>query len=165
MDIKTKNLILLTLVILGFMLLIYLNDRNTRLNEVEQTTNTNTAIKYQPNIHEEIAEKINTELEPDAAFIMQKLIDPLKDAPGTVLETNNVRVDYIPSAKAFTVEILTIEYEEAKQFIFNWFLSHGFSYDEVCGMPITFYLNSEVKEELEKRGIRIVFNPVLSNCE
>lgn len=96
------------------------------------------------------------ELSAAGARLKQELVEPLGGA-GTVYETDNFRIDWIPSpVDTFEAEIKTTDIVSAESQVVAWFKSKGFSETDICALPVVFYPSWEVKQELEGSGA--VFN-------
>ncbi len=98
---------------------------------------------------------------------LQATIRILKNLPpdttsGIVHQGATFRVEYIKSANAFLVEILTTDIEQAKHDTQAWFMSQGMSQQGICDAPVSFFLNVNVAETL--RGNYEKFNPLPPSC-
>lgn len=82
---------------------------------------------------------------------------------GIVHESNTVRIEYIESLDLFKVEILTINVAQAKDEGDVWFKAQGMSQQGICDLPLGYYLNWEVANQL--RDTNFVFNPLPKGCE
>lgn len=91
-----------------------------------------------------------------------KLIDSLGNRSEILVNNNLYQIEYVKSADSFMVEIKTSDIEQAKKGAVNWFVKQGLSKNGVCNLPVVFYLNSKVGDELEKENIK--FNPVPEGC-
>lgn len=81
---------------------------------------------------------------------------------GIVHETRNIRIDYIHSADLFQVEILTTNVQQAKEEANVWFREQGQSQEAICTLPVVFYVNYDVANEL--RDTDIVVSSLSNGC-
>lgn len=88
------------------------------------------------------------------------IITALNNQPGSPAKTDDYRIDYLPAGDLFMVEILTTNYQQAKQDAINWFLTHGFTQDGICKLPVQFYLTRDVQNQLKLTN----FNPLPDGC-
>lgn len=100
---------------------------------------------------------------PDKEEIKQLLLQPLKGGAGTITEGSQFKVDYLPAFDIFEVGIKTTNIFQAKEGAIAWFKERGFNEKDICNLPVTFYLVSEVAQEY--RGSGLIFNPLPDFCE
>lgn len=91
-----------------------------------------------------------------------KLIDSPNNRSGILVNNNQYQVEYVKSADSFMVEIKATNTNQAKKETVNWFVKQGLSKSGVCNLPVVFYLNSKIGDELEKENIK--FNPLPEGC-
>lgn len=85
------------------------------------------------------------------------------DFDSAVLVTSNMyRIEYIKSPDQFMVEILAQTITSAKQGARDWFIGKGFTRYVICDLPVVFYLNWNVAQQL--RGQGVVFSPLADGC-
>ncbi len=83
--------------------------------------------------------------------------------PDEVLyQAPNYRIDYVAAADVFQVEIQSVDYLTAKKDAVTYLTSRGFSMDAVCNLPVMFYLNFNIAQELQGKNIQ--FNPLAEGC-
>ncbi len=87
---------------------------------------------------------------------------PENQMSGVIHQTQNIRIDYTRSADLFQVEILTTNVQDAKNEANIWLRTQGLSQDGICKLPIGFYLNYDIANELRETGY--VFNPLANGC-
>lgn len=92
----------------------------------------------------------------------QLLINSLPENTEIIYSTNLFRVFYIPTPDVFQVEIDDQNYQEAKKSAVDWFISKGFTQDGICKLPVVFYLNFDIKQQLPDRGAN--FTPLAQGC-
>lgn len=92
--------------------------------------------------------------------ILSKL--PAGKLSGILYETTNTNIEYVSSADLFMVEIKTIDVAQAKADANVWFRSQGISQKGICDLPVMFYLNAQVLENIH--NINIQFSPVGTGC-
>lgn len=94
--------------------------------------------------------------------VKTKIDNSLNNVAGSPIKNDEFRVDYLHDNDQFQVEILTTDFNQAKKDAVSWFTSEGFSMNAVCKLPVIFYLNFDIKQELPDRGIN--FNPLAEGC-
>ncbi len=100
-------------------------------------------------------------LSPDKEVIKSQLVIPIGDA-GVLAETSEFRIEYY-SPDVFQVEIKTANIADARASAINWFKEQGFNEEDICKLPVTFYLNPEVARKLEGSGV--IFNTLPDFCQ
>lgn len=80
---------------------------------------------------------------------------------GVIYQNEKISIEYVKSADLFQVEIMTIETVSAKKEAVEWFQSKGLSNEGICSLPVSFYLNFDIKIQLEEAGS---FNPLPDTC-
>lgn len=100
-------------------------------------------------------------LETDES-VKTKLLKPLGNQSGMIHQTQDYKIEYVKTPDVFMVEILDTDTEAVKEAATGWFKEQGLSDKGVCNLPVVFYLNSSVKEELIKNSQE--FNPTPPNC-
>ena len=96
----------------------------------------------------------------DKEEIKRQLTAPLGEA-GVLTDGPDFRIDYI-APDFFQVEIKTTNIFDARENAVAWFKEKGFSEEDICKLPVTFYLDAEVARKLEGSGI--VFNALPDFC-
>lgn len=81
---------------------------------------------------------------------------------GVIHKTSTISVEYIQSLDLFKVEILTANIASAKNEANTWFREQGMSQQGICNLPLGFYLNWTVAEDLENKGF--TFSPLPNGC-
>lgn len=92
----------------------------------------------------------------------QRIIAGLNNNPGGLITTQNVKINYIPSMDAFTAEVVSTNIAQAKKDAVEFLVSQGFTNQDVCNLPLSFYLNSAVRSSLSGSGT--IFNPLPEGC-
>ena len=92
----------------------------------------------------------------------QALIDKLGGTSGEVYTSSNVRIDYIESADLFQAELISSNINTAKQEATSWMLTQGFTQQDLCNLPFSFYLGILPRKSLETSGQS--FNPLPDGC-
>lgn len=87
---------------------------------------------------------------------------PAGKTSGVLYSTPTIIIDYTSGVDLFQVEILTTNIESAKDEGVKWFREQGISQKGICDLPVDFYLNWEVANEL--RGKNITFSPLAEGC-
>jgi hypothetical protein len=80
---------------------------------------------------------------------------------GVVYRAADFTVDYVQNPDLFQVEVLITDTEKAKQEALDWFRNEGISQQGICNLPIDFYLNSDVKNQITNPD---AFNPLPDGC-
>jgi hypothetical protein len=81
---------------------------------------------------------------------------------GTIYQTAAFRVEYVQSADIFMVELTDIDINKGKKAAVRWFVAQGFSQQSVCTLPVVFYINRKISEQL--RPLDVTFNPLANEC-
>lgn len=121
-------------------------------------------VQYNENKTNELINKVKTRqpLSPEGASAKQKLISSLGNTSGNIFTNNNVQIDYVGSPDLFQAEILTTNITLAKQEAVNFMLAQGFLQTDICSLPLSFYLNSQVSSQLKNSNT--IFNPLPEGC-
>lgn len=77
-----------------------------------------------------------------------QILSTLDTSSGIVYQNENIVIEYIRSADLFQVEILTTNIDIAKEEAVSWFKNSGLSDQGVCDLPISFYLNFDIKNQM-----------------
>ncbi len=171
--------ILLALVLVNIILtivaLIFLQNKNaspsrnapiTAFPSSPSELENNYTLKYNTEAHSKLADiLINrpaiSQQDNDAkANMLQTTVKGFNS--GIVYETSNVRVEYVESVDMFMAEILTPNIQAAKDETNIWFREKGISQKGICKLPIMFYVNKAVIEELKTQNTE--FNPLPNGC-
>lgn len=98
------------------------------------------------------------------SFAKAKILSllPKGEVSGILNTSPNIRIEYINAADEFKVEILTTHILQAKSEAVIWFRSQGMSQEGICNLPVSFYLNKSVANQL--RNSNITFNPLAEGC-
>lgn len=81
---------------------------------------------------------------------------------GILFKNNDVQLEYVQSADMFMAEIYTTHTIQAKTETVNWLLGEGFSRQGICDLPVMFYLDPTVTQELQ--GQDVIFSPLANGC-
>jgi hypothetical protein len=124
-------------------------------------------INYKQNSEEKLINGINNRQPLSANDTQAKntISNSLNNQSGSPKQTNEFRVDYLHSNDLFQVEILTTNIDQAKKDAIQWFLSQGFTQEGLCKLPVSFYLNFDVKQQLKQSGTQVTFNPLPDFCQ
>lgn len=170
----------LVLLVIAFLVLFPLGFYGLRINtDIQVRTPDTISVTTIPQLSPTITSPILPEEDPQ-----KKLLDyiqnrrPLSEADtkaktyilgllqgktsGIVYQNRNYTVEYIQSADLFQVEILTSDTDAAKDDASLWFKNQGISDQGICNLPISFYLNFDVKNEIGETASS--FNPLPRNC-
>lgn len=81
---------------------------------------------------------------------------------GVVYQNERLSIEYVKSADLLQVEIRTKAIDAAKDEALLWLKSKGLSDEGICNLPVSFYLNFDIKTEL---GVEAdTFNPLPETC-
>jgi hypothetical protein len=113
-----------------------------------------------------LLDKVNNrqELSESDITVKNKILSslPTGETSGTIYQTQDVTVQYIQSFNLFQAEITTTNISSAKTAATNWFINQGMSRQGLCDLPLSFYLNFSVKNQLPDNGAS--FNPLPEGC-
>ncbi|MBI2506706.1 MAG: hypothetical protein HYW00_01025 [Candidatus Colwellbacteria bacterium] len=101
-------------------------------------------------------------LSPEKQKLKEKLVAPLGGA-GSFVIAPEYRIDYLPAPDIFEVEIKDTNIDDVKNRVIAWFKQQGFNEEDICNLPVTFYLSGEVVQQYEGSGL--VFYPIPDFCQ
>lgn len=81
---------------------------------------------------------------------------------GEIYSSPNIFIEYVRSADIFQVEIKSTEIDMAKTEALVWFQNKGMSKEGLCAMPISFYLNYDIKTQIGEAADS--FDPLPPGC-
>jgi|GEM_PF-1279829 len=81
---------------------------------------------------------------------------------GTVYEGQNFIIEYIQAPDLFKVEIGSMDITTVKRQAVAWFLNKGFTQQGICDLPLSFYLNFDMSNQL--RNQQTQFDPLPDGC-
>ena len=79
-----------------------------------------------------------------------------------IRETATYGIEYIAPMDEFLVEIRTANINQAKEESVAWLKAQGMSEEGICHLPVVYYLNGDVANNLRDMNIR--FNPLAPGC-
>lgn len=128
------------------------------------TSFTTPAVRYNTEKTNQLVEsaKNRQTLSQTGVVSKQALIDKLGGISGEVHKSSNVRIDYIESADLFQAELISANINLAKQEAISWMLAQGFTQQDLCYLPFSFYLGILPRKSLETSGQS--FNPLPDGC-
>ncbi len=173
---KRQKIIILTVGIIilfgtiGVITFLFLSNINNKTQSYLPTPTTKPALRtvplviYNSSKSNELLKKLENRqaLTQNDTSIRQKLISPLNGQSGDIQLTNDYDIQYLSSPDQFQVEILSTNISLAKQEAVNWFIAQGMSQDGICKLPLSFFMNHSVAQQLQ--GKNITFNPLPDNC-
>jgi hypothetical protein len=98
-------------------------------------------------------------LSPEKEKLRQALIAPFAGQAGTVVDTPDYRIDYLPAGPVFQVEIKTVYVIQAQKEAINWLKAKGFSEEDICNLPLAFYLGFGPAQKLRGSGLSVSPKP------
>lgn len=120
---------------------------------------------YDENAEKRLAEKIKNP-EPlstsDTQAKSAMLNSVLNNESGVLFESPRVRLEYVKTANAFQAQILSTDILTAKAEAANWLKQQGLSDEALCRLPIMFYVDPLVVQQLNDN--HIFFSPLLNGC-
>jgi hypothetical protein len=81
---------------------------------------------------------------------------------GILFKNNDVQLEYVQSADLFMAEIKTTSILQAKAETGTWLKSQGLSQSGICNLPVMFYLDPVITQELQ--GQDVIFSPLAIGC-
>ncbi len=102
-------------------------------------------------------------LAPEKEKLRQELIAPLGGAPGEITDGPDYRISYLSAGPVFQIEIKTTYIARAKEGAIQFFKNKGFDEQDICNLPVAFYLGPEPFRELEGSGV--VVSPKPDFCQ
>ena len=123
-------------------------------------TKTNPPVTYEKESTDRMLDLVDNrrDLSPSDMNVKEKLKKLLK----TPKTTNTYTIEYVSNPDEFMVEILTIDMNTAKEESVAWLKSQGLSEQGVCNLPVVYYLNYNVAQNL--RDMNVKFNPLAPGC-
>lgn len=100
-------------------------------------------------------------LPKDKEVLKNQLVGHLSDG-GTITETPDFNIHYF-APDVFQVEVKTVDIADTREKAIAWFKGKGFSEEDICKLPVTFYLSAEVARKLEGSGV--IFNTLPDFCQ
>ncbi len=123
-------------------------------------------VSYSSDATDRLIEKVQNhpQLSDSDIAAKQKILSflPQGKTSGYVYQSSTVQIEYLKSPDAFLAEILTIDIAQSKKDAVNWFKVQGMSQKGICDLPVSFYLNSRVANQL--RNLNIKFSPLAEGC-
>lgn len=100
----------------------------------------------------------------DDETIKFDMLTEIGESQSTIIyQSPTITIDYVRSADVFQGEILTTDIEAAKNEAVSWLKNKGFSDEGICNLPLSFYLNYDIKMELgDEAGS---FDPRPNSCQ
>ncbi len=87
---------------------------------------------------------------------------PSGEKSGVVYQTADFKIEYIHSADMFLIEILTPNIQMAKNEAETWLKEQGVSQRGICILPVEFYMNYNIANQLRQQNI--IFSPLPDGC-
>lgn len=101
------------------------------------------------------------QLSSNGTLVKERLIKKLNGESGDIYTSPKIRIEYIQAPDLFQAEILSTEITSAKEEAVNWMLSQGFTSEDLCNLPFSFYLSIQAKNSIKSNE---VFNPLPEGC-
>lgn len=129
-------------------------------------TKTNTPVQYNSEATQRMLDRLASRIplaqsDSSAKERILSLLPP-GQVSGIIYRSTTIMIDYTNAADQFQVEILTVNIGQAKTDANSWFELQGMSKEGICNLPVVFYLNYDVAQNL--RGSNIQFNPLAEGC-
>jgi hypothetical protein len=128
------------------------------------TPQINPPVHYDPSAQQKLYEKVfnRPTLTNENITARQNILSVLGNDSGVVYQNSNVVLSYILSANIFQGEILTTDINAAKRETNIWLRSQGLTQQGICDLPLMFYLNWQVANQLKDSNI--YFSPLPESC-
>lgn len=81
---------------------------------------------------------------------------------GILFRNSDVQLEYVQSADLFMAEIYTTHIIQAKTETADWLRQQGFSQQGICNLPVIFYLDPGITQQLQ--GQDVIFSPLANGC-
>jgi hypothetical protein len=121
-------------------------------------------VQYNEDAQQQLVDKINHK--PTLEFSDQKakqiLLASLNNQSGIAYQSPQITIGYLKTGDFFQVEILTTNIQTAKDEANVWFRAQGLSQKGICNLPVQFFLNWNIANQL--RNQNIIFNPLPQGC-
>lgn len=163
-----------TLVIIAFTMIFFIlsgsSSQEQSLNPTPAQTQTQKTITPRPFYNQKaqarLLEKLNNRrtLSQQDTTAKEKMVSvfPSGKPSGILYSSNNIRIEYVSAADQVQVEIVTTDVFQAKKDAVVWLKLQGISQQAICDLPVMFYLNYSVANQL--RNQNIIFNPLAEGC-
>jgi hypothetical protein len=76
--------------------------------------------------------------------------------------TEDYTITYDLTTDSFQTQINTIDINDAKDEVVEWFTNQGMSTEAICNLPLSFTLEDSVAQSL--KGLDIIFSPLAPGC-
>jgi hypothetical protein len=131
---------------------------------VSTLTQTNPPVTYRQDAQEKLLEIIKKRpvLKPSDNTAKQQLLKTTYKQSGILHTEDTYILEYISTPDVFMVEITTPDVHKAKWMTEEWLVSQGFSSAAMCELPVVFFLNWEVAQQM--RPLQYSFNPLSEGC-
>ena len=91
---------------------------------------------------------------PTDITIKQGIIADLGGNSGTLTETQDYAIRYLKAANQFEGEIKTKDFIKAKEAVVAWFEQKGMTHEGVCKLPLIFFLNFDIQQQLKNTNVQ-----------
>ncbi len=123
-------------------------------------------VSYKSDATDRLIEKVRNhpELSASDSSAKQKILAllPSGKSSGYVYESVTVKIQYLSSPDTFLAEILTKDILKAKTDAVDWLKSQGLSQKGICDLPVSFYINYHIANDL--RDSNVIFSPLPEGC-
>jgi hypothetical protein len=123
-------------------------------------TKTNPPVAYEKESTDRMLDLVDNRRKLSSSDLRVK--EKLKKLLKTPKTTNTYTIEYVSNPDEFMVEILTIDMNTAKEESVAWLRNQGLSEQGLCNLPVVYYLNYNVAQNL--RDMNIKFNPLAPGC-
>ncbi|MGH7203961.1 MAG: hypothetical protein ACREHC_05955 [Candidatus Levyibacteriota bacterium] len=169
--------IILVLIVMGILLVIGNSQRTSQQNKYIPTPSPKPTptvapfdgkppVTYDDKAEENLLERFENRqpLSHDDVVAKTNILSllPTGQQSGALYYNSDISIEYIHSADLFQVEILTTDIKSAKDEANMWLRSHGLSQQAICTLPVEFYLNYGIANQL--RQSNITFSPLGNGC-
>lgn len=133
---------------------------------ITPSAKTNPPVIYAPTGTQKMLDKLvnRSPLSGSDRAAKEKIIAllPSGQVSGIIYKSPTFNFEYISSADEFQSEILTVDIAQAKTDTISWLSTQGLSKNGVCSLPVVFYLNRNIANQLRSSNIK--FNPLAEGC-
>jgi len=138
----------------------------TPTSEPSATVSDNLPVFYDNSAEARLAQKVQARptLQPQDAQAKSNTLNTILHGfnSGVLYETADVRIEYVESADLFMAEVKTTNVNTSISEASTWFIKQGLTQQGICNLPLMFYLDPGVAQDLQ--GQDVIFSPLPNGC-
>jgi hypothetical protein len=121
-------------------------------------------VEYKTDAIERMMEKLMNKVPLSEADekVKQNILSGINYESAILQKSDGYQVEYVSPPGQFMVEIQTRDIARVKKEVKDLFLLQGFSEQAICDLPVIFYINWDLAQQM--RSLRIKFSPLAEGC-